>query len=138
LQLDLHVEARPAHVDLDREIGQLSRLPPEEWLSAEGWFSLVIMLDRYGPVPHVIEGALAALIHGAPVPVDEAGPAVVRADLAVFESWLRRTGATAWDEERKVYEDRYVDLRLYDTMRWQTAFGPIIVRFCDREPSAMR
>jgi hypothetical protein len=95
------------------------------------------MLERYGPVPHVIEGALGALIQGAPLPVDRADLAVARADLAVFETWLRRMGALAWNEERQQYEDRHVDLRLYDTMRWQTAFGPILVRFCDRPPRSV-
>jgi transcriptional regulator with XRE-family HTH domain len=137
LELELHVEATAAHAELDREIAELASLSTTDRLVGSLAMEVLQSLRRWGPVPFVVEGALAAALQGAPIPVDDADVAILRTELDSFDRWLEWTAAMPWSEERQEFTYDRPDLRRCRTMRWQTGFAVARTRFVDEAPASI-
>jgi transcriptional regulator with XRE-family HTH domain len=140
LALELRVEARAAHTDLDRAIAELAEMSIAERLNeGRGMDAMGVLwtMRRWGPVPFVVEGALAAAMQGAPIPIDDADVAVIRKDHDAFERWLGWTAAKPWSEERQEFTFDRPDLRRCHSVRWQIAHGVVRTRFVDAPPTSI-
>lgn len=137
LDLQLRVQATTAHAELDKEISELARQPIAERIAGTWAVQALWSLRRWGPVPVVIEGALAAVLQGAPIPVDDVDIAVSRHDSDAFTRWLDWTAAMAWDEERQDYTYDRPDLRRRDNVRWHTPYGVVRTRIVDSFPASI-
>jgi len=137
LGLELRVRAQTAHADLDREISKLARLSISDRLFQSCALDALRSLEQWGPVPFVIEGALAAVLQGAPIPIDEPDVAVARDDLEDFEQWLARSGAMPWSDEWQDFRYLIIDLQSADELRWRTGLDTFRTRFVDAPPTSI-
>jgi transcriptional regulator with XRE-family HTH domain len=137
LELELRVQATAAHADLDQELSDLARQPIADRIAGTWATEALRSLGRWGPVPFVVEGALAAAFQGAPIPIDDVDIAVSRADSDAFTRWLDWVAAMPWDEQRQDYTFDRPDLRMSRSVRWHTPYGVVRTRLVDAPPTSI-
>ncbi|WP_410811950.1 helix-turn-helix domain-containing protein [Micromonospora sp. 067-2] len=133
VQLAVGVEPLDAH--LDARIAELAARPVVDRIDDLG---LDGMLDRLADVlPQVITGGTAALLQGAPVPVDALEIAVRWRDSTRFTSWL----ATAYGQRWNARWGEFGMLRLEPEEpgehRWSTRYGELRATMCDELPETI-
>lgn len=131
LGLQLRVAAEPLDADLDAELDRISLVPLRNRFANSDWPYLVKTL---GGLPYVIEGALAAMAQGAPVPVRTADIAVAFRDVDAFDTWLRCRGAARWNERWQEFGYGDPDPRLDGPLRWQVCLCELRARICRELP----
>jgi transcriptional regulator with XRE-family HTH domain len=94
----LHLVAEPLAADLDAAIDAAQATPVPQRLERNAG-SLDRIIKRLTSVPFVIEGALAALLQGAPVPVDALEIVVKQADLELLAKALTKMYARRWSNK---------------------------------------
>jgi transcriptional regulator with XRE-family HTH domain len=129
--LQLCCTAEPLWADVDREIAALRQANLEEridkvpvWL--EWWH------ERLAGLPYAMDGPLAALVQGAPVPARWLDLAVPRSALDGLAAVL--TGTTnlqRWSENWNDWGYNDTDPREPGPLRWRCAFGELRVRLFD-------
>jgi transcriptional regulator with XRE-family HTH domain len=132
MQLTIGVEPLDAHVDA--AIGEQTQTTLADRIAEA---SLAKVAAALADIPHVFAGPAAALIQGAPVPVDAVDIAVEWRHADAFTNWLDLRYARRWHEKWQEFGYLAIDPRLPGAHRWQTLFGEIRARMCDELPESI-
>ena len=134
LRLDTEPLADDLDAQLDAQLARLARVPLTQRLAKSGLTHLLDTLDGF---PYVLDGALAANLHGVPLPADALEIAVAWADAEAFNRWLVKRFAYRWHERSGEFRALDLDPRAPGPHLWQTSFGPVRARMCDELPSTV-
>jgi transcriptional regulator with XRE-family HTH domain len=130
LRIRITVERAEADAELiDRD----AWLPLSTRLEKSGLGQLLRMLDQ-DHVPYVIDGALAATMQGAPLPIEVLEVDVAWRDAGRFTGWLVRRLAYRWHEAHQEFRVHDLDPRAPGPHYWQTAIGRVRARMVDELP----
>lgn len=132
LQLAVGVEALDSH--LDARMTELASRPLAERIDDLG---LDRVLDRLGDLPHLLTGSTAALLQGAPVPVDAVEIAVRWRDSARFTAWLRAAYGQRWNARWEEFGGLHLEPEEPGEHRWRTRYGEIRAQMCDELPESI-
>ncbi|MBO4162514.1 helix-turn-helix domain-containing protein [Micromonospora antibiotica] len=131
-QLAVTVEQLDSH--LDAEMDALAGRSPADRLDELG---LDRLLDRLGELPHLLTGSTAALLQGAPVPVDAVEIAVRWRDSARFTAWLTVAYGQRWNARWGEFGGLYLEPEEPGEHHWMTRYGEIRAQMCDEFPEAI-
>ena len=134
LGLQLRLETDKRDDDLDGQLDRQSWLPLTERLRASG---LSHLLDTLDGLPYVLDGALAANLHGVPLPIDALEVSVAWASADPFLGWLLRRFAYRFHERSGEFRMLDLDPRAPGPHYWQTSFGKVRARMCDELPGGV-
>jgi transcriptional regulator with XRE-family HTH domain len=134
LDLQLTVGVEPLDAHLDARIEDLTARPIADRIEE---VDLPRAMDRLGDLPYAFTGATAALIQGAPVPMEEVEIAVAWRDVEPFAAWLDRYYAHRWNTRWQEFGFLPNDPREPGEHRWQTVAGVLRARMCDEPPEAI-
>ncbi|MBF9128178.1 helix-turn-helix transcriptional regulator [Plantactinospora sp. S1510] len=134
LDLQLTVGVEPLDAHLDARIDDLGRRSIAERVSD---VDLDRTLDRLGDLPYVLTGATAALVQGAPVPMEDVEIAVAWRDVEQFATWLDRYYAQRWNPKWEEFGYLPTDPRKPGEHRWRTVGGVLRASMCDELPEAI-
>jgi transcriptional regulator with XRE-family HTH domain len=134
LDLPLTVGVEPLDAHLDARIDDLnSRSIAERITDVE----LDRAMDRLGDPPYVLTGATAALVQGAPVPMEDLEIAVAWRDVERLATWLDRYHAQRWNPKWEEFGYLRTDPREPGEHRWRTVAGVLRASMCDELPEAI-
>lgn len=134
LDLQLTVGVEPLDAHLDARIDDLNGRSIAERISDVG---LDRATDRLGDLPYVLTGATAALVQGAPVPMEDLEIAVAWRDVEQFAGWLDRYYAHRWNARWEEFGYLRTDPREPGEHRWRTVAGVLRASMCDELPEAI-
>ncbi|WP_088998413.1 helix-turn-helix domain-containing protein [Micromonospora echinofusca] len=132
VQLTVAVEPLDAH--LDAQIAELAAQPLADRVDALG---LDRFLDKLGDLPYVLTGGTAALLQGAPLPVDALEIAVRWRDSTRFTAWLDAAYGQRWNERWGEFGGLRLEPEEPGEHRWQTRYGELRATMCDELPEAV-
>ncbi|MBM7490859.1 helix-turn-helix domain-containing protein [Micromonospora luteifusca] len=132
VQLVVGVEPLDAH--LDARIDDLASRPIGERIDGLG---LDRMLDRLSDFPQVITGSTAALLQGAPVPVEALEIAVRWQDSKRFTRWLEAAYGQRWNASWGEFGGVWVEPEEPGEHRWSTRYGEVRATMCDELPETI-
>ncbi|OWV03755.1 transcriptional regulator [Micromonospora wenchangensis] len=130
----LAVTTEPLDSHLDAEMDALAGRSPADRIDELG---LDRLLDRLGALPHLLTGSTAALLQGAPVPVDAVEIAVRWRDSARFTAWLTAAYGQRWNARWGEFGGLYLEPEEPGEHRWTTRYGEIRAQMCDEFPAAI-
>ncbi|SCE92961.1 Helix-turn-helix [Micromonospora coriariae] len=131
-QLVVGVEPLDAH--LDARIDDLAARPIAERIDELG---LHRMLDRLTDFPQVITGSTAALLQGAPVPVEALEIAVRWQDSKRFTRWLEAAYGQRWNARWGEFGGVWLEPEEQGEHLWTTRYGEIRATMCDELPETI-
>lgn len=132
VQLVVGVEPLDAH--LDARIDDLAVRPIAERIEELG---LDELLDRLPDFPQVLTGSTAALLQGAPVPVDAPEIALRWQDSKLFTRWLETNYGQRWNARWSEFGGVWLEPEEPGEHRWSTTYGEIRVTMCDELPETI-
>ncbi|MEV4118975.1 helix-turn-helix transcriptional regulator [Micromonospora sp. NPDC049645] len=132
VQLVIGVEPLDAH--LDARIDDLAAQPIAERIDGLG---LDELLDRLPDVPQVLTGSTAALLQGAPVPVDALEIALRWRDAKPFTRWLEANYGQRWNARWGEFGGVWLEPEEPGEHRWSTRYGEIRATMCDELPETV-
>ncbi|RAO33097.1 hypothetical protein PSN13_03791 [Micromonospora saelicesensis] len=132
VQLVVGVEPLDAH--LDARIDDLAARPIAERIDELG---LDELLDRLTDFPQVITGSTAALLQGAPVPVDALEIALRWQDSKPFTRWLETNYGQRWNARWGEFGGVWLEPEEPGEHRWSTRYGEIRATMCDELPETI-
>ncbi|WP_433127277.1 helix-turn-helix domain-containing protein [Micromonospora sp. CA-240977] len=132
VQLVIGVEPLDAH--LDARIDDLAAKPIAERIDGLG---LDQLLDRLTGVPQVLTGSTAALLQGAPVPVDALEIALRWQDSKPFTRWLEKNYGQRWNARWGEFGGVWLEPEDPGEHRWSTRYGEIRATMCDELPETI-
>ncbi|RAO60196.1 helix-turn-helix domain-containing protein [Micromonospora saelicesensis] len=132
VQLVVGVEPLDAH--LDARIDDLAARPIAERIDELG---LDELLDRLPDFPQVITGSTAALLQGAPVPVDALEIALRWQDSKPFTRWLETNYGQRWNARWGEFGGVWLEPEEPGEHRWSTRYGEIRATMCDELPETI-
>ncbi|MEW2431467.1 helix-turn-helix transcriptional regulator [Micromonospora sp. NPDC047644] len=132
VQLVVGVEPLDAH--LDAQIDGLAARPIAERIDGLG---LDRLLDRLTDFPQVITGCTAALLQGAPVPVDALEIALRWRDSKPFTRWLETNYGQRWNARWGEFGGVWLEPEEPGEHRWSTRYGEIRATMCDELPETI-
>ncbi|NJC16258.1 helix-turn-helix transcriptional regulator [Micromonospora profundi] len=132
IQLTVGVEPLDAH--LDARIDDLAARPIAERIDE---LDLGRLLDRLPDLPKVITGSTAALLQGAPVPVDALEIALRWQDSKPFTGWLEANYGQRWNARWGEFGGVWLDPEEPGEHRWSTRYGEIRATMCDELPATI-
>ncbi|MFI7604065.1 helix-turn-helix domain-containing protein [Micromonospora sp. NPDC049366] len=132
VQLTVAVEPLDAH--LDATMAGLAARPIADRIDE---LNLDRLLDRLGDLPHVISGGTAALLQGAPIPVDATEVAIRWRDSKRFTKWLLASYGQRWNARWGEFGGVFVEPEEPGEHRWRTRYGEIRAAMCDELPDAV-
>lgn len=135
LQRQFVVAAEPLGAELDAELDAIAAVDLADRLAP--LLEPRIYHRLAGLFPLVVEGALAALVQGVPVPVDGLDVAVEWDSAEALAEWLRSWGAERWDPRWLEFRPMDVDPRKPLPLRYRIGFVQLRVRMCQRLPAAI-
>lgn len=134
----LGVQARlllePIDAEVDAAIADLAERPLADRVADTDLRRLTEALTTAG-LEHVVEGAAAALVQGAPVPVGAIDVALRWGDVDRLCDWLERGWGQRWNERWQEFGYRSVDPRDPGAHEWQTKHGWLRGRMCEKLPA---
>jgi transcriptional regulator with XRE-family HTH domain len=95
LALRLRVGVEVVGADLDAELDRLALHPPANRLIEWDW-----ALEQLHPLRPVVDGAVAALLHGVPLPAEALDLVLTHDQAPALGGWLLRHNAMRWIERR--------------------------------------
>ncbi|GAB3953337.1 hypothetical protein GCM10027614_58600 [Micromonospora vulcania] len=134
MDVQLTVQVEPLDAHLDARIAQLAARPLAEQIDELG---LDRVLDRLGELPQVITGSTAALLQGAPVPVDALEIAVRWRDSKQFTRWLEAALGQRWNARWGEFGGLWLEPEEQGEHRWSTRYGEIRATMCDELPETI-
>ncbi|MFC8301423.1 helix-turn-helix domain-containing protein [Micromonospora orduensis] len=132
VQLVVGVEPLDAH--LDARIDELAARPIAERIDELG---LDRLLDRLTDLPQVLTGCTAALLQGAPVPVDALEIALRWRDSKQFTRWLEANYGQRWNARWGEFGGIWLEPEEQGEHRWSTRHGEIRAVMCDELPESI-
>ncbi|WFF01441.1 helix-turn-helix transcriptional regulator [Micromonospora sp. WMMD964] len=132
VQLVVGVEPLDAH--LDARMDDLAARPIAERIEA---LALDDLLDRLPDLPPVITGSTAALLQGAPVPVEALEIALRWQDSKLFTSWLENNYGRRWNARWSEFGGLWLEPEEPGEHRWSTTYGEIRATMCDELPETI-
>jgi transcriptional regulator with XRE-family HTH domain len=132
LGLRLRLSTESVADDLDAQLDRLAMMPLAARLARSGVSHLLETLDGFG---FAIDGALAANLHGVPLPVETLEIAVGWAEAEAFNRWLVKRFAYRWHERTGEFRGLDLDPRAPGPHYWQTSFGKVRARMSDELPA---
>ncbi|MEV1158157.1 helix-turn-helix transcriptional regulator [Micromonospora chokoriensis] len=132
VQLVVGVEPLDAH--LDARIDDLAVRPIAERIEELG---LDELLDRLPDFPQVLTGSTAALLQGAPVPVDAPEIALRWQDSKLFTRWLEANYGQRWNARWSEFGGVWLEPEEPGEHRWSTTYGEIRATMCDELPETI-
>ncbi|MFI6234633.1 helix-turn-helix domain-containing protein [Micromonospora sp. NPDC050784] len=132
VQLVIGVEPLDAH--LDARIDGLAARPIAERIDGLG---LDRLLDRLTDFPQVITGCAAALLQGAPVPVDALEIALRWQDAKLFTRWLETNYGQRWNARWGEFGGVWLEPEEPGEHLWSTRYGEIRATMCDELPETI-
>jgi transcriptional regulator with XRE-family HTH domain len=130
----LRLETEPIAADIDAAIDMARGMSMDERVEQHAW-RLPMMLKHLVGVPYVAEGAVAAFVQGAPLPVD--AMEIAMTDLDVLNERLEKARAQRWNPRWRDWGFDAIDPRRDGPMRWITMYGELRVRAVDELPPAV-
>lgn len=132
VQLAVGVEPLDAH--LDARMDDLAARPLAERIDELG---LDRLLDRLSDLPQVLTGSTAALLQGAPVPVEALEIAVRWQDSKMLTRWLERNYGQRWNARWGEFGGVWLEPEEPGEHRWSTRYGEIRATMCDELPETI-
>ncbi|MCG5456230.1 helix-turn-helix domain-containing protein [Micromonospora sp. PSH03] len=132
VQLVVGVEPLDAH--LDARIDDLAARPIAERIDGLG---LDRLLDRLTDFPQAITGSTAALLQGAPVPVDALEIALRWQDSKPFTRWLETNYGQRWNARWGEFGGVWLEPEEPGEHLWSTRYGEIRATMCDELPETI-
>ncbi|WP_430497996.1 helix-turn-helix domain-containing protein [Micromonospora trifolii] len=132
VQLVVGVEPLDAH--LDARIDDLATRPIAERIDELG---LDELLDQLTDFPQAITGSTAALLQGAPVPVDALEIALRWQDSKPFTRWLETNYGQRWNARWGEFGGVWLEPEEPGEHRWSTRYGEIRATMCDELPETI-
>ncbi|MFI6783568.1 helix-turn-helix domain-containing protein [Micromonospora sp. NPDC050276] len=132
VQLVIGVEPLDAH--LDARIDELAARPIAKRIDELG---LDELLDQLADFPQVITGTTAALLQGAPVPVDALEIALRWRDSKPFTRWLETNYGQRWNARWGEFGGVWLEPEEPGEHRWSTWYGEIRATMCDELPETI-
>lgn len=135
LGCQVRLRLEPLGRRVDEAITALAELPIVERIVESGIPSLAADLD---PIPHVFRGTAAALLQGAPVPVDAIEIALAWRDCDAFVTWLEGRWGNRWHRHYQEFGYLPLDPRSPGEHRWRIIGGVVIqAELADDLPAAI-
>lgn len=136
LGLQLRLETEGLWADVDAKIDELAAMP-----IAARLIKLRVMIPEMlrwmAAVEPVIDGRAAALLQGAPVPVEWLDLCVRRDRLDALAEAIRKRPAGRWSEAKGWWADHSIDPRLPGPMRWHHHLGEFRITLVDIDPATI-
>jgi transcriptional regulator with XRE-family HTH domain len=132
----LWIDAEPIAADVDAKIDAALALPLPARLDRYA-SSLPFLIERLAGVPYVIEGAAAAFLQGAPVPVPAMEIVMLEPDLGALCAALERIRARRWSRRWRQWGFEVIDPRHDGEPRWKTIDGELRLRVAAELPAAV-
>jgi transcriptional regulator with XRE-family HTH domain len=136
LQLRLTADVVPLGYELDDEIDRLrGRLAEEQAM----WAGRLRWLRRYArDLPVVVDGPMAALLQGLPVPVPRIDLLIAESDLDLLAAWVARVpGLRRYRELTRECTDWNVDPREPGPLWWGVVICELRVRLVAKLPAKL-
>ena len=134
--LQLRLETEELWADVDAKIDKLAATPLSDRL-AEGRVRIISILDWFADVDPIVDGRAAALLQGAPIPVDWLELCVRRDQLDALAELMRTKPPGRWCEAKGWWTDAGTDPREPGPMRWHNYLGEFRLTVVDVEPPAI-
>ncbi|MFI2709876.1 helix-turn-helix domain-containing protein [Micromonospora sp. NPDC018662] len=135
LDRQLRIEVEPLDSHLDATLDEMSGVDLVERLEDLGLDRLVAAL---GDLPYVLAGSTAALLQGAPIPVDAVEIAVRWQDSPRFTAFLERARAQRWNARWEQWGGVHPEPEEPGEHRWSTRHGELRARMVDELPEPIR
>jgi transcriptional regulator with XRE-family HTH domain len=134
LDCQLRLDIEPRDADLDGLIASAGEQPADDVDAALD--GLRALARTAGDLEYLLDGELAARLHGVPVIVRPAYPiAVAEADLDGLAAWICAVpNCRRYSERWRDFSDYDVDPTHPGPLRWWTPFGELAVRLLPRLP----
>ncbi|MFI5929882.1 helix-turn-helix domain-containing protein [Micromonospora sp. NPDC051543] len=134
MDVQVVVGVEPLDVHLDARIDELAARPIGERIDELG---LNETLDRLTDFPQVLTGSTAALLQGAPVPVDAVEIALRWQDSKRFTGWLEANYGQRWNARWGEFGGVWLEPEEPGEHRWSTRYGEIRATMCDELPETI-
>jgi transcriptional regulator with XRE-family HTH domain len=134
MDVQLTVGTEPLDAHLDARIDDLAARPIVERIDELG---LDRLLDRLTDFPQVITGSTAALLQGAPVPVDALEIALRWQDSKRFTRWLEEAYGQRWNARWGEFGGVWLEPEEQGEHLWSTRYGEIRATMCDELPETI-
>lgn len=134
MDVQLAVTVEPLDAHLDSAMAQLAARPLAERIDG---LCLDRLLDRLDTLPYTITGAAAALLQGAPVPVDAPELAIRWCDADRFTRWLEKAYGQRWNARWGEFGNLPLSPEEPGAHRWDTRYGEIRATMCDELPDSV-
>lgn len=132
----MRLDSEPIAADVDAAIDLAMAVPVEQRIEQHAHWLPGLLTQLVG-VPFVVEGAVAAFVQGAPVPVEALEIVMLDGDLAALNDMLERTHARRWNEQWRDWGYDAIDPRRDAVRRWWSWFGEVRLRVVDERPRAI-
>jgi transcriptional regulator with XRE-family HTH domain len=134
MDVQLVVAVEPLDAHLDARIDELAARPIAERIDDLG---LDRMMDALKDFPQVLTGGTAALLQGAPVPVDAVEIALRWQDSKRFTGWLEANYGQRWNARWEEFGGVWLEPEEPGEHRWSTLYGEIRATMCDELPETI-
>lgn len=134
MDVQLVIGVEPLDAQLDARIDGLAARPIAERIDGLG---LDRLLDRLTDFPQVITGSTAALLQGAPVPVDALEIALRWQDSKAFTHWLETHYGQRWNARWGEFGGVWLEPEEPGEHLWSTRYGEIRATMCDELPETI-
>ncbi|WP_433115494.1 helix-turn-helix domain-containing protein [Micromonospora sp. CA-246542] len=134
MDVQVVVAVEPLDAHLDARIDELAARPIGERIDELG---LNETLDRLTDFPQVLTGSTAALLQGAPVPVDAVEIALRWKDSKRFTAWLEVNYGQRWNARWGEFGGVWLEPEEPGEHRWSTRYGEIRATMCDELPETI-
>ncbi|MCZ7435420.1 helix-turn-helix transcriptional regulator [Micromonospora sp. WMMC241] len=131
LDRQLRIEVEPLDSHLDAALDEMSGADLVEQLADLGLDRLVAAL---GDLPYVLAGSTAAVLQGAPIPVDAVEIAVRWRDSPAFTAFLERTYAQRWNARWEEWGGVRHEPEEPGEHHWRTRHGELRARMVEELP----
>ncbi|GAA3759314.1 helix-turn-helix domain-containing protein [Micromonospora maritima] len=128
-QLRIEVEPLDSHLDATLDEAAGTALP--ERIEDLGLNRIV---DALGDLPYVLAGGTAALLQGAPLPVDAVEVAVRWRDSPRLTAFLEQSRAQRWNARWEEWGGVHPEPEEPGEHRWLTRYGELRARMCEDLP----
>ncbi|MFI7219023.1 helix-turn-helix domain-containing protein [Micromonospora maritima] len=127
----LRIEVEPLDSHLDATLDEASGTALPERIEDLGLNRIV---DALGDLPYVLAGGTAALLQGAPLPVEAVEVAVRWRDSPRLTAFLEQSRAQRWNARWEVWGGVHPEPEEPGEHRWLTRHGELRARMCEDLP----